>query len=144
MVRYPATLDPDPKTGGYVVTFPDVPEGVTQGDNDEEAMDMARDCIITVFAEYIRSGREIPRPSRLRGKRQRMVALPLLVSMKIELYNAWLQSGMRKAELARHLGIPKTVVDRLFNLKHRSRMEQIEAAFEALGKHLEIAVRDAA
>jgi antitoxin HicB len=51
---------------------------------------------------------------------------------------------MRKAELARHLGIPTTQVDRLFDLRHHSRLDQIEAAFKALGKEISIEVRDAA
>jgi antitoxin HicB len=46
--------------------------------------------------------------------------------------------------LARRLGISKTNVDRLFDLKHHSRLDQIEAAVKALGKELTIDVRDAA
>jgi antitoxin HicB len=63
---------------------------------------------------------------------------------KAELYREFLTSGIRKAELARRLGIPKTNVDRLFDLRHQSRLDQIEAAFRALGKVLSIEVRDAA
>jgi len=43
-------------------------------------------------------------------------------------------SGIR--ELARRLGIPRTPVDRLFDLNHHSRLDHIEAAFGALGKPL--------
>ena len=42
------------------------------------------------------------------------------------------------------MGIPKTVVDRLFDLDHHTRMNQIEAAFEALGKRIDIVVENAA
>jgi len=51
---------------------------------------------------------------------------------------------VRKAELARRLGIPKANIDRLFDLRHRSRLDQIEAAFKALGKEIRIEVRAAA
>jgi hypothetical protein len=51
---------------------------------------------------------------------------------------------MRKADLARHLAIPKTVIDRLFNLSNRTRLDQIESAFDALGKRVDVNVRDAA
>jgi len=51
-------------------------------------------------------------------------------------------SGIR--ELARRLGIPRTPVDRLFDLNHHSRLDHIEAAFGALGKPLAVAVHDAA
>jgi antitoxin HicB len=35
-------------------------------------------------------------------------------------------------------------VDRLFRLDHRSRLEQIEAAFTALGRTVDMNVREAA
>ena len=56
---------------------------------------------------------------------------------------AFLASGIRKAELARRLGIPKTTVDRLFNFEHHTRLDQMEAAFAALGKRLSIEISDA-
>ena len=67
-----------------------------------------------------------------------------LQSAKAELYTAFLASGIRKAELARRLRIPKTTVDRLFDFENQTRLDQIEAAFAALGKELSIIVRDAA
>jgi antitoxin HicB len=51
---------------------------------------------------------------------------------------------MRKAGLARRLGIAKAAVDRLFDLTHDSRLDQIEAAFRALGKEIRIQISDAA
>jgi len=50
----------------------------------------------------------------------------------------------RAVDLARRIGIPKTVIDRLFDLTHRTRLDQIEAAFAALGKRLAVQVEDAA
>jgi len=41
---------------------------------------------------------------------------------KSELYMAFWPPGIRKAELARRLGIPKTTVDRLFDLDHHTRL----------------------
>jgi hypothetical protein len=38
----------------------------------------------------------------------------------------------------------KTNVDRLFDLRHRSRLDHLERAFRALGKELRVEVRDAA
>jgi DNA-binding transcriptional regulator LsrR (DeoR family) len=51
---------------------------------------------------------------------------------------------MRKAELARRLGIPKTTVDRLFDFANHTRLDQIEAAFAVLGKRIAVEVKDAA
>jgi antitoxin HicB len=63
---------------------------------------------------------------------------------KVELYRQFRASGLRKVDLARRLGIPKTVIDRLFDLMHNSRLDQIEAAFAALGKRLAVQIEDAA
>lgn len=41
-------------------------------------------------------------------------------------------------------GNPKTVIDRLFDLTHHSRLDQLEAAFAALGKRLAVQIEDAA
>lgn len=38
MFAYPFKLTPDKKDGGYVVTFPDIPEAITQGETKEEAL----------------------------------------------------------------------------------------------------------
>jgi antitoxin HicB len=143
VLSYPARFTVDREAGGYVISFPDVPEAVTQAEGVEEGLDMAADCLQMVLAEYIRLGHPIPAPSALR-RGQRGIRLPFFVALKVELYNAWLQSGARKAEIARRLRIPRANVDRLFDLKHVSRPEQIEEAFAALGKHVDVQVRDVA
>lgn len=73
-----------------------------------------------------------------------MIELPALVALKTELYLAFKASGIRKAALARRLGIPRTNVDRLFDCNHHSRLDQLEAALRALGKRLSVEVREAA
>jgi len=51
---------------------------------------------------------------------------------------------MTKAELGRRLGWHAPQVDRIFDLRHRSNIEQIEQALRAIGKRLVVSVRDAA
>jgi antitoxin HicB len=72
-----------------------------------------------------------------------MIRLAALDAAKTQLYMAFLGSGIRKAELARRLGIPKTTIDRLFDLDRHTRLDQMEAAFAALGKRLSIEISDA-
>jgi antitoxin HicB len=54
------------------------------------------------------------------------------------------KSGVRKADLARKLGWHKPQVDRLLDLRHDSRLDQLEQAFGALGKRIHLAIEDAA
>lgn len=108
-----------------------------------DGVEMARDALVTMIAHCVRHGKPVPSPSRPKGKKFRMIELPAMMAMKTELYIAFLSSGIRKAELARRLGIPATTVDRLFDFKNHTRLDQIEAAFRALGKRLSIEVSDA-
>jgi antitoxin HicB len=80
----------------------------------------------------------------MRGAKRRTIQLPALQSAKAELYTAFRASAIAKTELARRLSIPKTTVDRLFDFKNSTRLEQLEAAFAALGKRLAVEVKDAA
>jgi antitoxin HicB len=142
-MKYPAVFEPA-KEGGFVITFPDVQEAITQGDDEQEGIEMAQDALVTMFAHLIREGKPIHVPSHLKGRKIRMIELPVMVGVKTALYILFRASGMTKAELGRRLGIPKTNVDRLFDLRHHSRMDQIESAFHTLGKELTIDIRDAA
>ena len=45
-MRYPAVFEPA-EEGGFVITFPDVYEAITQGDDEREGLDMAQDALIT-------------------------------------------------------------------------------------------------
>ena len=49
-----------------------------------------------------------------------------------------------KAELARRLNCHLPQVDRLLDLSHGSRLDQLEAGFRALGKQLSIEIREPA
>jgi len=144
MEPYLALFEPDREAGGYVVTFPDFGYGATQGETDEESMEMAQDLLMLTIGDYIRESKPLPAAKRHRGSKFRPVTLPALQAAKVDLYLAFLASGLKKAELARRIGIPKTHIERLFSLRHHSRLNQIEAALAALGKRLHIETRNAA
>ncbi len=67
-----------------------------------------------------------------------------MAAAKAELYRAFLASGIRKAELARRLGTSKGNIERFFNMKHSTRIDQLEAAFRAIGKRISIEIHDEA
>jgi antitoxin HicB len=145
MIGYYAQFTPDPESDRFfTITFPDLDWGVSQGESEADGRAMALDLLRTMIDELIRQGSEIPRPKARRGARYRLIMLPALESAKLELYWAFRASGLRKADFARRVEIPKTAVDRLFHLKHHSRLDQLERAFAVLGKTLAIDIRDAA
>src|SRR5439155_24534572 len=71
-----------------------------------------------------------------RGKNVRIVLLSALAEAKIGLYQAMRAAGIRKADRARRLGWQRSQVDRLLDLRHASRLDQIETALGALRKRL--------
>lgn len=140
MMQYPVKLEPD--TNGTVrVSFPDFPEVNTFGDDEEDALARAVDALETGIMMYIEDRQPIPSPSAIRKKWA--VRLPALSESKIEIYNAMREAGMRKADLARKLNVHMPQIDRLLDLNHASRLDQIEAALRALGKQLVIEIRAA-
>jgi antitoxin HicB len=143
MNEYLALFEPA-EEGGFVVTFPDFDWGVTQGETEADAMAMAVDALEMIVADHIAKGQTLPRASKPRGRKYRLVRLPAMQGLKAELYAAFRASGLKKVELARRLGIPKTNVDRLFDFKNHTRLDQLEAAFTALDKRVSLVVQNAA
>jgi antitoxin HicB len=136
MFDYPVDLTPD--DGTVLVTFPDVPEAVTFGADVDEALLQALDALTTALSFYIDNRRPLPAPSAPDGRPT--VRPSGLESAKLGLYQAMTERGIRKAELARRLGWHVPQVDRLFDLMHASRFDQIEAAAHALGLRVEVRV----
>lgn len=117
MEPYHALFEPDRQAGGYVVTFPDFGYGATQGETDEEAVEMAQDLLMLTIGDFIRESRPLPKPGRHRGSKYHPLELPALQAAKVDLYTSFLKSGLKKAEFARRIGIPKTHIERLFSLR---------------------------
>ena len=138
-MRYPVTLTKD-DNNTILVTFPDVPDAVTYGDTREDAMGRAADALLTVFDAYIKDRRDIPSPS---ARGTAFVEVPALETSKIELYRAMRQGNVTKTELAKRLDWHMPMVDRVLDVHHESRLDQMEAALSAVGKTLTVTVLDA-
>jgi antitoxin HicB len=134
-LSYPARLVAEPE-GGFTVTFADFGFGVTYGASREEALHQAADLLETIVANCLAEGWDVPAPSPARGRP--LVPLEPLVAAKVELYRAMRSAGISKAELARRIGIAPQQVQRLFDTNHASRLDQLAAAFAALGRRLVI------
>ncbi len=137
-LNYPAHLEAA-EEGGFVVTFPDVPEAITQGDDEDEALMRAVDALETALSFYTDAGRDLPRASKAK-RRQRVVSPSALACIKLAIYQTMRDQGVKKSELARRLGWHMPQVDRLLDLNHASRLDQAEAALSSLGHKLEVLV----
>ena len=83
---YPCVLTPE-TNGGYSVSFPNVPEALTCGDDRDEALAMAEDALAVALGSYMQCREDIPVPDTAAGE-QEMVAVPLVVAAKLFLYTA--------------------------------------------------------
>lgn len=137
-MQYPATFTPD-TDGSLLVQFPDIPEAITSGKDEREAMAMAQDCLLTALDFYFDDRRTIPKPSPVQSG-QVAVDLDDMATMKVLLHNEMVAKGLRKADMARLLDIPAQHIGRLLNPKQTTRIDLISQAFKALGKRMEIHV----
>ena len=63
---FPVTLTADELDGGLTVTFRDLPEAITQGEETEDALNEAADCLEEAIATRVINRLEIPIPSELK------------------------------------------------------------------------------
>jgi antitoxin HicB len=147
MITYLIETTPD-DNGTLLVTCPTFPEVTTFADREpRQVLHHALAAIEEAIAARISEGDELPRPATDAERKRHKglwVKLPLLTTLKAELYEAMRAAGMTRAELARQLGWHREQVDRLFRLDHGSRIDQIEAAFEILHRDIDLRVREIA
>ncbi len=139
MFMYPVTLTPDETDGGFVVTFVDIPEAITQGDTEAEALSAAKDALESALDFYFEDKRAVPAPSKAKHD-QNVIELPASLTAKVLLLNEMITQSVRPAELARRLNTTPQEVNRLTNVRHTTRIDGIAAALQALGKHLDMRV----
>jgi antitoxin HicB len=137
-LTYSVKLTPD--DGTFLVTCPALPEVTTFGEDKDDALRHAAEAIEEALAARIAEGADIPHPS---GKGT-PVRIPAQSAIKVELYRHLRKDGITRAELQRRLGWNRESVDRLFRLDHNSRLEQLEAAFHALHRELDVQIKDVA
>jgi antitoxin HicB len=139
MFMYPVTLTPDKTDGGFVVTFDDIPEAITQGDTEAEALAAAQDALESALDFYFEDKRTVPAPSKPK-RGQSVIELAASLSAKVLLLNEMLKQDVRPAELARRLNTTPQEINRLTNLRHTTRIDGIADALHAMGKHLDMRV----
>ena len=134
--QYPVLLTPA-EEGGYVVTCRDLPQLITQGDTEQDALEQAADAMDEVFATYMVEGMEFPETSKAK-RREHLVAPPAETVAKTALFVAMRQAGISKQQLARRLGIDEKEVRRLLDPHYGSKLPRIAQAISALGQRLVI------
>lgn len=131
-------MEPD-DNGTTLVRFPDVPEAITFAEPGEDALARAEDALRTALEVYMAERRQLPPTVPMRSEGMAL-SLGLLGSMKLAIYQAMLERGWRKADLARALSQNPRQIDRLFNLRHASPVPQLEQALKAMDREVHFAL----
>lgn len=136
---YPALFEPLEDVDGFVVTFPDIPEAITEGASMREAREMAEDALGVALLTYLEHGRPLPSPD----SGTMLIAPDAAISAKIALIECFQASHLSQSELARRLGKDEKEVRRLLDPNHATKIGPIEMALAALGMKLLVAVEAA-
>ena len=131
---YPARLHRT-ASNEIVVSFRDLPECLTSGRNDVEALAEAADALEETIAGRIVDGDPIPRPSARRAGEHR-VAVPPAMAAKAALVLAFRDSGLSRIALARRLGVDDKVVRRMLDPRHATAPNRLHKAMRQLGREL--------
>lgn len=133
IVRYAATLAKQPD-GGYTVTFPDIPEAITEGDDRDEALFNAAEVLTLALDQRIEDAEPLPAASRIRGS----VWVEPSASVQAAALVRWAREaeGKTLADVARALNTSWPSAQRLERPGSNPTLRQLERAAAALGKRL--------
>jgi antitoxin HicB len=139
---YRALFEPGDRRGNIIVTFPDVPEVVTQGRGEADARVMAEKALGLVLLTYLEHGMPLPKP-RARGRNLVEIMVAPEVAAKLAVLEAFKAARISKSELARRIGKDEKEIRRILDPKHTTKLPALTAALRALGKRLVVGVIEA-
>jgi antitoxin HicB len=139
---YRAQFEPGDRRGNVVVTFPDIPEAVTQGRGQAAARAMAEEALGLALLSYLERGKALPKP-RAKARGLIEIAVAPDVAAKLAVLESFAAAGITKTELARRIGKDEKEVRRILDPKHPTKLPALTAALRALGKRLVVGVIEA-
>lgn len=120
---------------GVEAVFPDVPDASASAPSHDAARAAASARLLEALCARVRERTDIPTP-RPSHRRRDAVAPPALLAAKLALYQTMRDQNVSNVDLAKRLDTVEGTVRRLLDPAHRSHIDAVEAALEALGKRL--------
>jgi len=140
-MTYFCELEPN-GDGGYLVTFPDVPEALTEGATRAEALANAADALEVALLGRMKDGEDLP-PAGAGPEDGVPVYVSAQAAAKLAFYAAFHQSGLSRSALARRLGKDEAEIRRMLDPYHATKLPALDEAVHALGQRLVLAVKPA-
>jgi antitoxin HicB len=139
---YGARIEPG-EEAGLVVTFPDVPEAITQGEGWDDARAMAAEALGLALLMYLKERRPLPEARSTESDLFSITADPEDAA-KIAVLEAFRDSGLSQIELARRLNKDPREVRRILDPMHATKLPALKEALSILGRRLVVGVEEAA
>jgi len=138
MVYY-CDLNSDPDSGGFVVTVPDLPGVITEGDTKDEALFNAWEVLNGVLESMVSHGMPLPE-----GKECATEGF-FPVNVEPHIISAWelrkLRGDLPQSEIAKRLGLSYQAYQRLENpSKGNPTIKTLEKVAKVFGKRLVISM----
>jgi antitoxin HicB len=137
LVKYAAVLQAQPE-GGFTVTFPDLPEAITEGNTREEALFHAADVLTLCLDERVDSGDDLPVAQAVKGGV--WVEPSAAIQAAVAVRSARQAQGRTLADLARSLGTSWAAAQKLESPRANPTLKQLERTAAALGKRLVVSM----
>jgi antitoxin HicB len=115
-----------------VVSFPDVPAAIRQGDDMTDARAQAEEALGLALLTYPERGLPMPKP-RTKGKGLTMVAVAPDVAAKLTVLEAFTAAGIAENELGRRMGKDEKEIRRILDPQHPTKLPAMVEALRALG-----------
>jgi antitoxin HicB len=138
---YRASVEPGEKDGVVVVTFPDVPEAITEGRGEADALREAEDALGVALLSYVLRDLALPKP---RARSGIAITVGPEVAGKLAVLEAFAMAGISKTELAGRLGVSENEARRILDPMHATKLPRLAEALSALGRRLIVGVEEAA
>lgn len=138
---YRATFEPGDKRGVTVVTFPDVPEAITQGRGETGTRAMAEEALGLALLTYVQLGKPLPKAKAKTGV---PITVAPEVALKLAVLIAFNDAGLTKSEFARRLEKSEKEARRILDPKHPTKLGTLAAALRVLGKRIVVSIAEAA
>jgi len=136
---YAAVFEPTEREGGFVVTFPDVPEATTEGEDMADARRQAADALGAALMTCLELGRALPKAAA-KGV---MITPEPEIAAKIALIETFRQAGISRSELARRIGRDEKEARRLLDPAKATKLPLLKAALVAMRQRLVVGLEAA-
>ncbi len=136
---YPARFTPDRKDSGFVVTFRDFPEAITQGELLEDCQESAAGALQAALEGRIMDDMDIPKASRIKPG-EHPISVPIQTALKTALCLEMRHADITRMELARRLDVDEKEVRRMLDPYHPTKADRLEKALAVFGKQIKLRV----